>query len=78
LTFHYRGIPEESVLKLEGLNFFKFHYINALKESQSLRMGSAQEILATMHQRDEQRMIDGILKHNYSSFWEINQSLCDK
>ena len=41
LTFHYRGFPEEQVLKLEGLNFFKFHFINALKESHSLRMGSA-------------------------------------
>jgi hypothetical protein len=23
-------------------------------------------------------MIDGIRKHNYGNFWEINQSLCDK
>ena len=41
LSFHYRGFPEEQVLKLEGINFFKFHFINALKESHNLRMGSA-------------------------------------
>jgi len=77
LTFHYKDFPEEQVLRLEGLNFFKFHYINALKESHTLRMGSASEILA-MQKREEQRMIEGILKHNYENFWEINQPLCDK
>ena len=78
LTFHYRGFPEEQVLRLEGLNFFKFHYINALKESHSLRLGSAQEILASMQKKDETRMIEGLRKHNYENFWEINQGLCDK
>jgi autophagy-related protein 5 len=77
LTFHYKDFPEDQVLKLEGLNFFKFHYINALKESHNLRMGSASEILS-MQKREEQRMIDGILKHNFENFWEINQPLCDK
>lgn len=78
LTFHYRGFPEEQVLRLEGLNFFKFHFINALKESQYLRLGSAQEILGTMQKKEETRMIEAIIKHNFESFWEINQSLCDK
>lgn len=40
-------------------------------------MGSATEILS-MQKREEQRMIDGILKHNFENFWEINQPLCDK
>jgi hypothetical protein len=60
------------------MNFFKFHYINALKESHALRMGSAQEILANMQRKDENRMIEGLRKHNYENFWEINQGLCDK
>ena len=77
LTFHYRGFPEEQVLKLEGLNFFKYHYINALKESHALRLGSAQEVLS-QKQKEEQRMIEGLKKHNYESFWEINQGLCDR
>jgi autophagy-related protein 5 len=33
LTFHYRGFPEEQVLRLEGMNCFKFFFINSLKES---------------------------------------------
>ena len=48
LTFHYKGFPEEQVLRLEGINCFKFHFINSLKESQSLRLGSATEILANL------------------------------
>lgn len=77
LTFHYKDFPEEQVLRLEGLNFFKFHYINALKESHTLRLGSASEILS-MQKKEEQRMIDGIMKHNFENFWEINQPICDK
>ena len=41
-------------------------------------MGSAQEILANMQKKDETRMIDGLRKHTYENFWEINQGLCDK
>lgn len=33
LIFHYKGIPEEQLLKLEGLSFMRFYFINALKES---------------------------------------------
>jgi autophagy-related protein 5 len=46
LTFHYRGFPEEQVLRLEGINFLRFHFINSLKESHCLRLGSAQELLS--------------------------------
>lgn len=59
-------------MRLEGMNFFKFHYINALKESHALRTGSAQEILANMQKKDETRMIEGLIKHNYENFWEVN------
>jgi hypothetical protein len=48
LVFHYRGFPEDQILKLEGMNFFRFHYINALKESHCLRMGNANDILGTL------------------------------
>jgi hypothetical protein len=41
LTFHYKGFPEEQGLRLEGINFLRFHFINSLKESQCLRLGSA-------------------------------------
>lgn len=66
------------MLKLEGLSYLRFYYINALKESHSLRLGSANEILSSMSKKDENRMIDGLIKHNFESFWEINQPLCDK
>ena len=31
-----------------------------------------------MQKKDEQRMIEGLKKHNYENFWEINQGLCDR
>ena len=31
-----------------------------------------------MQRRDEQRMVEGLKKHNYETFWEINQALCDR
>jgi autophagy-related protein 5 len=77
LTFHYRGFPEEQVLRLEGINFLRFHFINSLKESHCLRLGSAQELLS-MQKKDEQRMIEGLKRHNFDSFWEINSPLCDR
>jgi len=46
--------------------------VNALKESHVLRMGSANEILAQMKKYEEEKLLEGILKHNYELFWEIN------
>ncbi len=31
-----------------------------------------------MQKRDETRMIEGLRRHNYENFWEINQQLCDR
>jgi len=41
-------------------------------------MGSANEILAQMKKYEEEKLLDGIQKHNYELFWEINQPLNDK
>ena len=41
-------------------------------------MGSANEILAQMKKYEEEKLLDGIHKHSYELFWEINQILCDK
>lgn len=35
-------------------------------------MGSAQEILGNLQKKDETRMIEALIKHNFESFWEIN------
>ena len=42
-----------------------------------LRLGTAQEILS-LKKQDEARMIEGLRRHNYENFWEINQQLCDR
>ena len=78
ITFHYRGFPEDKILAMSGLNFIKYSYINALKESTVLRTGSATAILSNMSKKDETRMLDGMLQHNFDAFWEINAPLCDK
>jgi len=72
LVFHYTGYPKDQVSNLEGINFFRYHFINSLKESHCLRLGSATEILSHMSKRDETRMIDGLRTHNFEGFWEIN------
>jgi hypothetical protein len=78
LIFHYKDLHEERNVKLEGINFLKYHFINSLKESHTLRLGSSNEILSNLSKKDESRMIEGIMKHNFKSFWEINSNLRDK
>jgi len=83
LQFHYKGAPDD-IIKLHkvggiiDISYCKFSYINSLKESHVLRMGSAHEILAQMKKSEEEKLFSGIQKHNYEQFWEINQLLCDK
>lgn len=37
-------------------------------------MGDANEILGNLSKKDEQKMVnEGLLKNNYTAFWEINQ-----
>ena len=83
--FHYKTYGDDnSRVKLHkngpviGIKYIEFSYINALKESHVLRMGSANEILAQMKKYEEEKLLDGIQKHNYELFWEINQPLNDK
>ena len=84
LTFHYKGCPDEFI-RLDksqggyvGIDNLKFSYINSLKESHALRMGSANEILARMKGNEEAKLLEGLNKHIYELFWQINQPLCDK
>ena len=85
LVFHYKSVgDDQSRVKLQkngpiiGIKYIEFSYVNALKESHVLRMGSANEILAQMKKYEEEKLLEGILKHNYELFWEINQPLNDK
>lgn len=41
-------------------------------------MGSAHEILAQMKKYEEEKLLDGVQRHDYMQFWEINQPLIDK
>lgn len=61
-----------------GIKYIHFNYINSLKESHVLRMGSGNEILAQMKKSEQEKLLEGIQKHNYELFWEINQPLNDK
>jgi hypothetical protein len=61
-----------------GIDNMKFSFINSIKESHALRLGSANEILAQMKKSEEEKLIEGLNKHNYEIFWSINQNLCDK
>jgi len=78
LCFHYKGCPDEQMARLQknggqiGIKYIRFNYINSLKESHVLRMGTANEILAQMKKYEEEKLLDGIQKHSYELFWEIN------
>ena len=83
LDFHYKNCPDnvsplQQVGGYIGVDYIKFSYINSLKESHVLRTGSAHEILAQMNKRDEDKLLEGVQKHKYESFWEINQNLIEK
>jgi len=41
-------------------------------------MGSCNEFIANMKKQDEEKLLEGVQKHNYELFWEINQPLSDK
>jgi hypothetical protein len=65
ITFHYRNCPD--ITKLEktstfqvGVDNMKFSYINSLKESHILRLGSANEILAQMKKSEEDKLLEGL------------------
>lgn len=65
LQFHYKGCPDDTVKlqkigSLIDIRYIKFSYINSLKESHVLRMGSAHEILAQMKKQEEEKLFSGI------------------
>ena len=78
LVFHYKGCDDDKMVKLTknggliGIKYIEFSFINSLKESHVLRMGSANEILAQMKKYEEEKLLDGVQKHNFELFWEIN------
>ena len=56
-----------------GHKTYYFNFMHSLKESLYLRMGDANEILGNLNKKDEQKMVnEGLLKNNYTAFWEIN------
>jgi len=55
-----------------GIKNIEFSFINSIKESHVLRMGSAHEIIAQMKKYEEEKLLDGVQKHDYMQFWEIN------
>lgn len=73
LIFHYRNNPVTQYFT-SGHKTYHFNFMNSLKESLFLRMGDANEILGNLSKKDEQKMVnEGLLKNNYTAFWEINQ-----
>ena len=76
ITFHYKENPIKQHESFKScLKAYSFTFIHSLKESQSLRVGDANEILSHLSKQDENKMIaEGLFKNNYETFWEINQS----
>ena len=74
LTFHYKGYPIKQTYSFQStLKAYQYTFINSLKESQFLRVGDSAELLSHLTQVDANKMIkDGLFKHNYETFWEIN------
>jgi hypothetical protein len=73
LTFHYKGNPISQYFT-GGQKTYNFNFMMSLKESMCLKVGDANEISQGLSKRDEQKMInEGLLKNNYTAFWEINQ-----
>ena len=55
---------------------YHFNFMMSLKESLYLRMGDASEILMQLNKKDESKLVnEGLQKHNYAAFWEINHPI---
>lgn len=79
LTFHYKDNPAPNTLIGNANKTFHFNFMHALKESQTLRMGDANEIMQFLMQSDEKKMIqDGLFRNNYEAFWQHSGQLLFK
>ena len=76
LSFHYKENPvKQHTYFKSALRAYQHVFMQALKESATLRVGDANEILTHLPQAEENKMIkDGLFKNNYETFWEINQA----
>lgn len=55
------------------------NFMHALKESQTLRIGDANEIMQFLNQNDEKKMIhDGLFRNNYDAFWQHSDKILFK
>jgi len=59
LELHYRGIPDDQILRCSGLESIRFLYINALKEAMYLRTGESKDIM-NMAKDEEKKLIESI------------------
>ncbi len=67
LTLHYRGIPDDQMLRCAGLESIRFFYINSLKEAMYLRTNTSKEIM-NMAKDEENKLIESVLSSSFLFF----------
>jgi len=79
LIFHYKDNPVPNTIIGNARKTFHTNFMHSLKESQTLRMGDANEIAQFLWKQDETKMIeDGLFRHNYDIFWQHSGQLLFK
>lgn len=75
IQFHYKDCQIKHTYSFkQPFKAYKYTFMNALKESQHMRIGDAAEILSHLTEQDTNKMLrEGLFKNNYETFWEINQ-----
>ncbi len=64
LTLHYRGIPDDLILRTGGIESIRYFFINSLKEAMYLRTNSSKEVM-NMAKETENKLIESIISSTF-------------
>lgn len=72
LIAHVKNFPEQDLVRYKSVDSLRFYYLNFLKESFTIRYGSAKGIL-NLSTRETEKLVDIAFspKKNFKEFWEI-------
>lgn len=57
VNVHFKNFPENTILRYKGYESFRFYYLNSVKESFTIMLGSSKEIL-NLSTKDTNRLLD--------------------
>jgi autophagy-related protein 5 len=74
VTVHFQSYPEDDLLHCEDKAVVESHVINALKEADCVRNGSAKRTLALL-KKDLKQLWEGLRLGRFDQYWAVNKRL---